>query len=505
MDQHVHYRPNVRRDSITIWIVTFVCFALLYGLTCQRSWAWQDSGIFQLRISRCDITGWLGLALAHPLFILFGQWSRLLPAGAQAWGMNFTAALGAAVAVANVAGIVRRLTGKRWVALATAGMLGVCHTLWWLATITETYTWAVAFLTAEVWLLIALVQKPTTGKLAALALVNGLAWCMHNLALLALPVYLMVAVGLAARKHLPLIALGIAFVAWIVGAGLYLWMIADLATSIGLLPAVKQALVGGYAEDVFNVTPTGQWVKFNLALIAMNFISALTAFACVGLFRASKRLGTPLATALIAIAAIDFLFVIRYTVADQFMFALPALVMVAILGGVGLASLAEGKPWVRAVAIIACLASLIAGPAADIVAASVASTKGYGYESRRPFRHEARYWLVPWKCGEDSAALFAAAALAEAGPDGVIFADNTAQPVLLLTQSQATENNNVTVQYAGKPLPRFADDPQGFFAELGDRPIFAVTPGAVDPGLVPYVTIEPPAEKQVLFRVWTTP
>ncbi len=505
MDQHVHYRPNVRRDSITIWIVTFVCFALLYGLTCQRSWAWQDSGIFQLRISRCDITGWLGLALAHPLFILFGQWTRLLPAGAQAWGMNFTAGLGAAVAVANVAGIVHRLTGKRWVALATAAMLGVSHTVWWLATITETYTWAAAFLTAEVWILIALVQRPSTGKLAALAFVTGLAWCMHNLALLALPVYLVVAIALLARKYLPFKALAFSLVMWIIGAFPYLWLIGDLAGDVGLLEAIKQALVGGYGEDVFNVAPTGQWVKFNFALIGMNFVSALTIFACIGVATAKKRLGSPLAAALIAILAIDFLFVIRYTVADQFMFALPALMMLAILGGVGLSHLAEaGRRW-RNIAIIACLASVIAGPLMDITAANILATKGYGYDSRRPFRHEARYWLVPWKCGEDSAALFAATALAEAGPDGVIFTDNTAQPALLLTQSQFAYNTEVTIQYHGDPLPEVASDPQGFLRLVGDRPIFAVTPEAVDPALARYVTIYAPMEGRVLYRVLMTP
>jgi hypothetical protein len=504
MTQQVHYRPNARRDSISIWALVLVCFAILYGLTCKRTWAWQDSGIFQLRIAQFDLHGWLGLALAHPLFVLIGQWAKALPAGMEAWGMNFTASLGAAVALANVAGIVYRLTGKRWVALMTAAMLGVCHTMWWLATITETYTWAAAFFTAELWILISLLEKPTTGKLAALALVTGLAWCMHNLALLAWPVYLVVALALVARKQLPAKALAIAFVAWLVGASWYLVMIGQLAGQVGLGPAVKQALVGGYAKDVFNVTSGTQWMKFNIILIGMNLISALIVFACIGLTKARRSLGGPLAAALIAIAVIDIVFVARYSVADQFMFALPALVMVAIFAGLGLGALADGPRWGRKVAVFACLISLVAGPLACMIASNIATERGYGVGSRRMYRHEARYWLVPWKMDEDSAQRFATDALAQAGPDGIIFADNTAHPVLLLTKMQTHDSYGITIQYAGDPLPYFDDDPEGFIGQAGSRPIYAVVPSALDPGLENLIRLNPPGEGEVLYRGWWT-
>ena len=56
-----------------------------------------------------------------------------------------------------------------------------------------------------------------------------------------------------------------------------------------------------------------------------------------------------------------------------------------------------------------------------------------------PFRDEVRYWLVPWKQDERSAELFAAAALKQAAPDGIILADSTSiYPLLLLQRLQRT-------------------------------------------------------------------
>ena len=51
-----------------------------------------------------------------------------------------------------------------------------------------------------------------------------------------------------------------------------------------------------------------------------------------------------------------------------------------------------------------------------------------------PFRDPARYLLVPWKTGEDSATRFAHAALAEARPGDSILVDGTAAPCLLWVQ-----------------------------------------------------------------------
>jgi hypothetical protein len=69
----------------------------LYAATTQQGWAWQDSGIFQWRILNFNLTGRLGLALAHPLLILLGKAMSWLPLGAPAFRINLLSALGGAV------------------------------------------------------------------------------------------------------------------------------------------------------------------------------------------------------------------------------------------------------------------------------------------------------------------------------------------------------------------------------------------------------------------------
>ncbi|MCD6303441.1 MAG: DUF2723 domain-containing protein, partial [Planctomycetes bacterium] len=106
-------------------------FLLVYAATAQRGCAWQDSGIFQWRILTGDLTGRLGLALAHPLLILLGEAFSRLPLGPPAWRMNMVSAVFGAVAAANVAALVRRLRPERpaaaWLA---AGFYGLAHTPW---------------------------------------------------------------------------------------------------------------------------------------------------------------------------------------------------------------------------------------------------------------------------------------------------------------------------------------------------------------------------------------
>ena len=121
--EYLLYRPNGQRRSVAaLWFGTFAVFAVLYGLTCARGWAWQDSGIFQVRIFTGDLRGWMGLALAHPLFILLAQPVRWLPEALQPWGVNFVSSFWAAVALANLACLTAKLTGKQWAGLAVAGV-----------------------------------------------------------------------------------------------------------------------------------------------------------------------------------------------------------------------------------------------------------------------------------------------------------------------------------------------------------------------------------------------
>lgn len=385
VSRHTAGPTNTRTQPAvkSIWWFTFAGFSLLYLLTAQRGISWQDSGWFQWRVLTGDYTGPFGLAMAHPLYIAAGQLFTAIPIGNFAGLLNCFSGVGMAVALANLAVINSLLTGRQWIGLATAAMLGVSHTVWWLSTIAEVYTWSVAGLTAEIWLLLLIIRKPRRQLLVALAFVNGLGWSIHNLALLPLPVYATVALLLVLRRQLPAWSLLLALGSYLLGSGLYLAMIIQLAVATG--------------DPAMAVSSNRGSFKINAALGSLNFVSFIGPLAFIGLTRLRHRLGNWPATALGAIAIIQIGFVARYPVADQFTFLLPSLVMIAIAAAVGVAVLSDQSTHWRRMATVACTLSVLLPPV--IYASSPTLLKTIGVTVQRPrelpFRDEARYWLVP--------------------------------------------------------------------------------------------------------------
>ena len=477
-------------------------FSLLYLVTCQRGASWQDSGMFQRRVLDNDYEGSLGLALAHPLYIAAGRGMLALPVGRFTTRLNFFSGLGMAIALANLMAVVTLLTGRRWIGLGAAAMLAVSHTVWWLSTIAEVYTWSVAGLTGELWLLVLLVRRPNWRTLAALALVSGLGLAIHNFALLPLPVYLAVAVVLIRKPHfvvsspwsvagrpdgqsairnpqsavpgrLPAWSPAAAAGTWCFGASPYLAMIARHAADTGSFAgAVKSALVGDYSEQVLNVAAVSGHAWENMALMAMNFVSFLAPLAVVGFVVLRRRVGSHLAAAIGAITVIHVVFVARYNVPDQFTFLLPTLMMIAIAAALGLAELAERSSRWRIAAITACGLSIALPPVLYGVAPAMARAAGAALPERQRFRDELRYWLVPWKHNEDSAERFARVAVEQASPDGVILTDSTAGEPMLLVQRRQAAASAVTVCLSRGEIALYESSPTAFRAALGTRALY---------------------------------
>jgi len=453
------YRPDSPRISTKgVWLACFAAACVLYLATCQRGAGWQDTGMLQWRAWTGDYRGRLGLALAHPLYIAAARLAGWLGGRHFAFAMNFFSGLGTAVALANLACVTAILTGKRWAGLAAAAMLSVAHTVWWLSTIVEAgYTWSIAGLTAELWLLVALLRRPRWQTLTALALVNGLGLCVHNFALLPLPVYVIVAVVLAARRAVPRWSLATAAAAYILGAGIYIGMIVDQAAATGdIAGAAGSALFGEknrYASQALSTTSNWRFLRYNAAIGALNFVSLVLPLAVVGWVHLRRRLGGGLAAAIGAVTAVEAIFVVRYPVPDQFMFLLPTLVMIALSAGIGAAVLADrSRRWCIAAAA-ACVLSVALPPAVYAVAPATARALGFRAADRHPGRDELRYWLVPWKHNEDSAERFAAAALNGAPPNGTVRAGSTAVHALKIVQKRDALRPDVTVRLADNASP----------------------------------------------------
>ena len=504
--------PAPRPGIVRMWCLCVLVFSLLYALTAQRGVSWQDSGMFQWRVLNGDCVGQRGLALAHPLYIAAAQILKWIPIGTLAGRLNFFSGLGMAVALANLAAVLMLLTGRRWIGLLTVAMLAVAHTVWWLSTLAEVYTWSVAGLTAELWLLAGLVRRPSWQRLAGLAFVSGLGLSLHNFALLPLPIYFVLVIVLIVRRRLSGWALAPGAIAWLAGASVYLGFVIHHALATGDIAAtMRSALFGRYAAQVLNASSLSQNFKANMALSALNFASMLGPLAIVGWLRMGRRLGRPLAAVLGAVTAIEMLFFIRYPVPDQFTFILPTLVMVALSAGIGLSVLADISRRVRICAVLLCVASVAAPPAFYAAGPTLLRAAGIRISRSRklPFRDEMRYWLVPWKQNEDSARRFSVSALEQGRSGSVILADSTAVYPLLVTRNANPEFEDIRIPEFHRSLSSYDDDPRGYRGALAGRSLYVVSPR--QEGLSPRLladteAIACPTDSPVLYRLeWKQP
>ncbi len=462
-----------------LWLGTFLVFSLLYVATAQQGVNWQDSGSRQWRILTGTYRDPLGLALVHPLYIAVGQVLVAVPLGSVTARLNALSGLAMAAALANFACLVAVLAGRRWIGLATAAMLAVCHTVWWLATITESYTLNAFLFTAELWLLVALLRRPRTVVLVGLALVCGLNWSVHNMALLALPVYAVAAVVLMARRRLPVWSAVAAVLAFVAGALPFLLLIVRQGQASGdLLGAMHSALFGAFRTDVLNVSVGRPMMGVNAAIAALNFVSPLPVLAVIGWWSLRRLPHRPTAYALAVLTLIEILFVSRYPVPDQFMFLLPSLVMIALAAALGVATLVDASPPWRKAAIAACLLSIAMPPALYAAAPRLAAWLGVQIHRPRqlPFRNELRYWSVPWKHDERSADLFARRALTEVDDGAVVLVDITAMDTLRVAQKVYGLGPRVVLTGEQGPLGDYQRDPQAFRIALGTRPLYVLSP-----------------------------
>ncbi len=413
------------RSAWLVWLGIFTFFAILYGATAQRGPAWQDSGIFQLRIGRFDLFGWLGLALSHPLLILGGKGLSFLPFGPLAWRINLLSSAAGAVAAANIGLMVWRLTEGKWLGSVFAALtFGLAHTPWWLGTICESQMLYAAIFTCELHLLVSFLARPSLKLAFFLGLVSGLGLMAHNLSLLGLPAYGLSVLYCCWKRKLPPAAVACMVGGYLVGSGLFLGMIVSQAQQIGYSQAIQSALFGSsWRGEVLG--GSGRAVVMGIGYIGLNFPNLAGPLMVAGVWGMSRNLAKPLLAAFGYLFAIFFVFAIRYTVPDQFMFFLPLYVLISIGAGLGWVYLARhGRP--KAVAWIA-LVLVLCSPMIYGLAPAVWTKAHLPIPGRSDlaFRDPARYWLTPWKHNEDSAGMFARAALTEVPPGSIIIADST--------------------------------------------------------------------------------
>lgn len=422
---------------LSVYGVVLLGAGALYAISCAPGALWQDSGLIQVRVWRGDIEGFMGLAISHPLFYLVAIATKAIPFGAFAQKVNLVSALAGAVAVANLYLLVRLWAGRDFPGIVAAVTLALSHTFWQHANIAETYTLWSALFVGELIVLLRYLRTGRAGYLYALGLLNGLAIAVHMLAVIPLTCYVVVLAALLARKKLRVKDVGLVALFWMLGALPYEYLIVrQMLESGDVLGTLASAAFGDrWQADVLNTAVSWDIMKENLLLIVLNFPTPnvlLVAAGCIALWK--MRIDPILRRVVAALLLLFLLFAFRYTVSDRYAFFIPFYIVVSALVGLGVHFILQ-RVRRRAVAVLLILFALVP-PAVYAVTPRMAERMDLDLRTRGDiaYRDDYRYFLQPWKGGEDGAGRFAREALEVAGPDAILYADTTTVAPLLLAQ-----------------------------------------------------------------------
>lgn len=390
-----------------VWWIAFAAAGLLFIATASRGAQWQDSGLHQVRIITDDITNPFGIATSHPLHFYLGRLFYASLPIEPGFAISILSAVAAAIAVANVAMLVLRLTRNHWASAIAAISLALGQTFWQHATHTESYALVAALLTAE-WLCVERWLGTNRNRyLLLLFLLNGLGVSNHMLAALATPVdvALLLATVLKRRTGWKLVP-GCAFL-WALGClPLLQYMARDYQAGGDLAATVHSALFGNFADNVLNTSLSIRSLAMGAGFIAYNFPGLAIPLAIYGIVRARSDAPAPLRRLLIAECIIYTAFVIRYAIVDQYSYFFVVYLFIAVFAGVGIGRMhawLQPRHWIAALGV--ALMTSLWTPIVYWTTARILEQRHIlsWAAGNKPYRNGYRSHFVPWGLGDDHA------------------------------------------------------------------------------------------------------
>jgi len=430
------------------YVAVLVATGIFYGISCAPGALWQDSGLIQYRLWHNDIEGFLGLAIAHPLYYIVALGAKMLPVGNFGHRVNLVSAFAGAVAVANLYLLVRLWLERNFPAIIAATTLAVSHTFWQHASMAETYTLWTALFLAEMIVLLRYSRTARTGDLYVLGLLNGLAIAVHMLAVIPGLCYAVLLLVLLGRRAIRLREAALVVVFWMVGALPYEYLIGrEMMQSGDILGTLASAAFGDrWRGDVLNTHLSWQLVKENALLLVLNFPTpnaVLFLAGAVALFK--MRAMAMYRCWIVALMGLFLAFAFRYTVSDRYAFFIPFYVVVS--GIIGLGAHAVQQCARRSVLLALIGVGTLVPIAVYAVAPTLAVRMNLGLSTRGdvPYRDDVTFFLRPWKTGYRGAERFAREALEAVPSQAVIYADTTTVAPLLYVQEVQGSRPDVSI------------------------------------------------------------
>ncbi len=451
--------------SIAFWyFIVLIGAGVLYLATCAPTILWQDSGLFVYRIWHNDIQGKLGLATAHPLYIMIGIAVKHIPLGNLAWRINLISAVFGAVAIANLFLLLRLWLGRVLPAVIGVVTLAVSWTFWQHAVIAEVCTLYAAQMLGELIVLLQYIRTKRIRYLYLLGLFNGLAIANHLLASLAFVCYLVFLITLIIKKQINLKHLVIIAGLWVIGAAPYEYLIIKNIIQTGDITATLASALFGrmWQSQVLNTSISMKIVLENIIFILLNFPTPNFLLFFVGLWALRKTAPSrSFVNIILVMSALYFVFAFRYTIPDRYSFFLPFYCFAAMFIAIGADVILKRYNSRKLLFVILAFALLAIPTYCVTPALGRRFYKPLGQRRQRPYRDEYKYFLQPWKTNYRGAEIFAQEALDVVEKNAIIYADSTIIHVLLYVQEAEGKRSDVKIvsrYYMSKNAPAFTEN-----------------------------------------------
>jgi hypothetical protein len=334
-----------------MWV--FLAALCFYLWTLSPSVGWGDAVRLQMdaamkgstywffdEANRTTTDGWpfqyLGVAAwDHPLYVMLAQLFLALPFNDIPWRINLMSAVFAALAVAGVFVVARRLTSNEGAALLATAALAVSHTFWFHAVTAEVYSLYAFLMVIVIGVALSEEELASPRTRWACACVAGAATANHLLFVLTVAI---VGVHLA-RGHVRLSRPD-----WMKTAGAFLlgfspWWIQffRMSHAVGFLPTLQAATglpvlgervwASSSAAALGNIASYAAWLMY-------QFTPFGVAVGIVGFARLRKD-NQRAFEVLLSLFAVHALFSANYQVPDRFAFHLFSYVVFAIVMSAG--------------------------------------------------------------------------------------------------------------------------------------------------------------------------
>lgn len=440
-EDHSNPRPVDSQFRARLWWAALPVAWIAYRLTMAPGVLWGDAGHAQIHTA---LDGWMvegQIARSHVLYFMFARALHRFLDFDAAFSANLISTIGGAFTVANVGYLCATLCRTRLAAVAGAILILFAHTHWRLSVSAEVVTLTTALLSAELICVMRLIETGRSQWLVPAMLFNGLGVANHNFAMLMWPVYAVLAVrfrGNIRSGHVRALLLG--WIAWLAGAAPLLALCyLDWREQGSLGATIRSLLLGTYSDRVTNLGRLPRLFVQTLVYALLNFPTPLLLLVPVGvatLWRSARPAGTWL---LLLAFAVYLLFGMRYDVADQYTFLVPAFLFLPMFVALG----ADALLMRRSSLIIRWLLIVCAGLAPLVYAAAPPvlrrSNLAAAFLPQREVPHRDRFdwFLRPWLTGYDGAERFARETLEALPPWAILAVDSTlAAPINYL---QVTE------------------------------------------------------------------